>query len=270
MIPIILHHGLFGYDQISLGRLKISYFHRIDRALATTGHPLIISRVHPTGSIERRARELKQTILREIKRQNLAGQKMLLIAHSMGGLDARHMIQNLGMADHIAALLTICTPHHGSAYADWCIRHLGRRLGALRLFHQLGLDVQGILQLTPNTCRKFNEDVPNHPAVNYFSISAARPWHHIPPFAWFSHHLIRQAEGENDGLVSIRSAQWGTHLATWPADHWHTINKRFVLELKNPTGDITPRYLDAVQRITQHLREASTLEDRIKSPKLGI
>jgi len=257
VIPIILHHGLFGYDQLSLGRLKISYFHRIDRALAAAGHPLIISRVHPCAPIERRASELKQTILGEIKRQNLAGQKLLLLAHSMGGLDARYMIQRLSVVDPIAALLTISTPHHGSPYADWCIRHLDRRLGALRLFHRMGLDARGILQLTPQACEQLNEQIPNHPAVRYFSISAARPWHHIPPFAWFSHHLIQQAEGDNDGLVSVRSAQWGTHLATWPADHWHTINKRFVLELKNPTGDIAPRYLEAVQQVTQQLQKSS-------------
>jgi triacylglycerol lipase len=253
VIPIILHHGLFGYDQLSLGRLKISYFHRIDRALAAAGHPLILSRVHPTAPIERRASELKKNILREINRQSLAGRKMLLIAHSMGGLDARYMIHRLGMAGHIAALLTISTPHHGSPYADWCLRHIGQRLRALRLFQQLGIDVRGIHQLTPRACHRFNEQIPNHPAVRYFSISAARPWHHVPPFAWYSHHLIQQAEGDNDGLVSVRSAQWGTHLATWPADHWHTVNKRFVLELKNPTGDITPHYLDAVQRIARQM-----------------
>jgi hypothetical protein len=43
----------------------------------------------------------------------------------------------------------------------------------------------------------------------------------------------------------------------WPADHWHTINKRFVLELKNPTGNIAPYYVRAVERVAAHLGDES-------------
>jgi len=56
MIPIVLHHGFMGIGDIVLGPLKLSYFRGIDRALAERGHPLIVSRVHPTGSIERARR----------------------------------------------------------------------------------------------------------------------------------------------------------------------------------------------------------------------
>jgi hypothetical protein len=64
---------------------------------------------------------------------------------------------------------------------------------------------------------------------------------------------VTEAEGENDCLVSVTSANWGTHLGVWPADHWHTINKRFVIELKNPTGDIVPYYLNAIDRVASEI-----------------
>ena len=113
----------------------------------------------------------------------------------------------------------------------------------------LRLDVQSISDLTTEHCRQFNEDVPDAPRVKYFSVSAARPWRRVPPFAIHAHRVVYEAEGENDGLVSVKSSTWGTHLGVWPADHWHTINRRLVLELVKPTGDITPYYLEAIDRV---------------------
>ena len=39
----------------------------------------------------------------------------------------------------------------------------------------------------------------------------------------------------------------------WPADHWHTINHRMVLELRKPTGSIVPYYLSALKQIQTDL-----------------
>jgi len=62
MIPIVLQHGLFGFTDIGVGRLKITYFNRIDRAIAARGHPLIIPRCHPTSTIAKRAATMKRKI----------------------------------------------------------------------------------------------------------------------------------------------------------------------------------------------------------------
>ena len=112
----------------------------------------------------------------------------------------------------------------------------------------IGLDVQAVNDLTTESCRRFNEEI-GEPSVPCFSVSAARPWHRVPPFAIHSFKIINDAEGENDGLVSVKSSTWATHLGVWPADHWHTINHRMVVEWKEPTGDITPYYLDALDRM---------------------
>ena len=253
MVPIVLHHGLFGFDGISLGPMKIAYFRGIDRALSERGHPLIASRVHPTGSVELRARQRKENILRGLKSIDHERGKVLIIAHSMGGLDARYMINKLGMDDRVKALLTITTPHRGSPYADWCVENLGRKLGGLKLMKFLGLDVEAISDLTTERCKRFNRTIKNVPGVQYFSVSAARPWHLVPPFALHPHRVIAAAEGENDCLVSVRSSTWGEHLGVWPADHFHAVNHRLVLEIRKRTGSILPLWMKAVDRVTSQI-----------------
>jgi triacylglycerol lipase len=235
----------------------LSNFRGIDRGISERGHPLILSRVHPTAGVATRARQLKEIILRQL---DILGrphdERIIVIGHSMGGLDARYMITKLGMAHRVAALLTICTPHHGTSYMDWCVRNIGHRLGGFHLLKFLKIDMGSARDLTLEGCRRFNEEVPDHPEVRYFSVSAARPWHRVPAFALHSYKVVYDAEGDNDCLVSVRSSKWGEHLGVWPADHFHTINKRLVIELKNPTGDITPYYLSALDQVDARLAES--------------
>ena len=138
MTPIVLHHGLFGFGDHKVGPMKLSYFRGIDDAIAARGHPLIVPHVHPTGAVAMRAAQLKQTLL-----EKMNGQKVVIIAHSLGGLDARYMISRLGMADRVSALVTITTPHRGSTFADWLHKHLGQRLGGLSLVKHLNLEIGG-------------------------------------------------------------------------------------------------------------------------------
>ncbi len=126
---VVLHHGLFG-GRKKIGGLGWSSFKGIDRALERAGYRVTVSFVHPTAGIERRARQLKRWILEHCDLSD--GQRIVLVTHSMGGLDARFMLSRLGMESKVAALITICTPHRGSAYADWCVRNLGRRLRGIQ------------------------------------------------------------------------------------------------------------------------------------------
>lgn len=58
-----------------------------------------------------------------------------------------------------------------------------------------------------------------------------------------AYKIIYDAEGDNDGPVSVASSKRGKHLGIWRADHFHAVNKRLVIEVKNPTGGIAPYYL---------------------------
>jgi len=245
MLPIVLHHGLFGMGNIQVGPVTLRYFNGIDKALELRGHRVLTTQVHPCASIALRAGQLKE----QLSTQFAAHERIIIIAHSMGGLDARYMIRHLDMHGRVAALVTITTPHRGSTYADWCVKHLGDRLGGFALFATLGIDVAGVRELTTEACRRFNDQTLDHPDVRYYSVSCARPWNLVPAWGMLSHRIIADLEGENDAQVSVRSAIWANHLQTWPADHWHAVNHRFVVEIKNPTGDIAPYYsriMDAI------------------------
>jgi triacylglycerol lipase len=247
MTPIVLQHGLFGFSDISVGKLKFSYFHAIDNAIINRGHPLFISRVHPTSSIETRARQLKMHILTQLRAIGKTKARVVILAHSMGGLDARYMISKLRMADRVAALITLSTPHRGSPYADWCMQNLGRRMGGLKLTKLLHLNLNAIHDLTTEQCAEFNERVENSPKVRYLSISGSRPWHKMPPIFLHSWKIISDAEGPNDGMVSVESATWGEHLETWPCDHLHMVNRRLV---PTRSGDVCKRYLALLDRLS--------------------
>ncbi len=249
VVPLVMHHGLFGFGEIHVGPLTLCYFHGLGKSLANCGCEVIVTRVHPTGGIARRAAELKQRILSRLAELGCPGAQVVIIAHSMGGLDARYMISRLGMATRVRALVTITTPHRGSPYADWCVRHLGKRLGGFKLMNDLGLDVDALRDLTTANCERFNHETQNVDGVRYFSVTAARPWRLVTPVLYLSHRIVSAAEGNNDGLVSVKSGSWGEHLGTWPADHLHTINRRMVVELRNKTGDITPYYLEVLERL---------------------
>ena len=152
------------------------------------------------------------------------------------------------MSRHVRALVTVCTPHRGSPWADWCVENLGRKLRAIELIRRLGLDIDGVLDVTTERCRRFNFEIHDVPGVPYFSISASQPWRKMPAFALPSWKIISKVDGPNDGLVSVKSARWGRHLATWQADHWHTVNRR-LSRAAIKIGDISPNYLAVLSAV---------------------
>ena len=254
MTPIVLHHGLILPGNVRVGPVTIGSFVGIDRVLAERGYPLVLTQVHPTASVARRASQLKQIILERLRTMSPDDkeplEKVIIFAHSMGGLDARYMISRLGMDDRVAALVTLSTPHRGSPYADWALRQM-TRFKALQLLKMIGLDTGAASELTTDACARFNEQTPNAPGVRYFSVSAARPLLEVSPLLFQPYGIVYAAEGLNDGLVSVRSAKWGTHLETWPVDHFHILNRRLLIEWKNRTGDVRPYYAALVERLVK-------------------
>lgn len=79
--PIVLCHGLYGFDKIgpdSLPLLQVQYWGGIENALAKLGAKVIVTKVPSTGSILERAQTL-HAILKSI----LDGKDVNFIAHSM-------------------------------------------------------------------------------------------------------------------------------------------------------------------------------------------
>lgn len=113
--PIILVHGLAVRDCIFM-----KPFGQIERILKIEGFNVNRSKVDAFATIEHNAESLKEEILKICEEHGV--DKVNIIAHSKGGLDARYMIEKLDMADHVASLTTLCTPHKGSVFARGFIK----------------------------------------------------------------------------------------------------------------------------------------------------
>jgi triacylglycerol lipase len=150
------------------------------------------------------------------------GEPVHLIAHSLGGLDSRHLISKMGQSRRVLTLTTLGTPHRGTAFADWGLRRLGPLLLPLLRFFRV--PHQAFYDLTTPSCARFNAEAPDAPGVRYFSVGAR-----IPPDAFalewsIPTRVIARHEGESDGVVSVRSARWGEDFELWDGDHFHLIN----------------------------------------------
>lgn len=229
--PIVLVHGVLGFSQLTLGGSKIAdYFRLIPGALRKDGHVVPAPpQLNPAGSIAERAQDLKNYLQNQ---NDILDKKVHIVAHSMGGLDARYMISKLGMADRVLSLTTISTPHHGSPIADIVIARTNPALN--QFMDHSGINIKAAFDLTTDACRQFNDNVPDSPGIRYFSIAAQFEPRRIfgkPRGLWgVTHDIISKTEQSNDAIVSVQSATFAerpeswTSLEVWEANHFRVIN----------------------------------------------
>lgn len=216
--PIILVHGLCGYDRVvAFGRTLKDYFPGIREQLEAVGNRVLVPSLSCTRGVAERAAELKRFIQKRVPTGPVH-----LIGHSMGGLDARFMVSRLGMEDRVQSLTTVGTPHRGSPFADWYVRRFGRLVTPF--FQALGLSYQAFLDLTAAVCHRFNETVLDAPNVRYYSVAGVCEGQWVGPAWRFPHGIVSRAEGPNDGVVSVASAAWGEHNDVWNGDHLNLVN----------------------------------------------
>ncbi len=162
----------------------------------------------------------------------------------MGGLDARYMISRLDMAGHVLTLTTLGTPHRGTSFADWGVKRLERLVKPVLDF--IGMPTQAFYDLTTARCAAFNVEVPDVPAVRYFSIAAQHDGNFYNPEWLLPYHVVAQAEGANDGVVAVESARYGEDLEIWEGDHLSLVNWLHPL---TPHQDPRPRYARLLRRL---------------------
>lgn len=225
MFPIILAHGIARFDilrqkvarelQIPPNPLddRLQYFRNIRTFLNANGFPQVLNTdVEFAGSVAERSEQLKTEVNDFL--HATGAEKVHIIAHSMGGLDARRMIVNLEMAEKVASLTTIGTPHRGTILADKLLDNNGIfLLDTLEKIFNLSLD--GFRDLTVETCEAFNQDAEDAEARNsvvYQTYASSEDFSRmflplIPSWAIINLH------GEsNDGLVPFKSQQWKNEL----------------------------------------------------------
>lgn len=244
--PIVLAHGLFGYDRIGLGRLTISsYFRGIPESLRAGGNRVIVTRVPAIAGVKLRAQALAEQIDRACP-----GQAVHVIGHSMGGLDARHLLANPAWSGRILSLTTIGTPHLGSALADCARLRAGR---VYRLLRTMKINHRGFIDLTLRAARATNKNGLDTRGVPCFCVAGAPEidavcWP-IKPF----YEALADLEGPNDGFVSVQSALgFGTPLPDWPVDHFRQMN--WLPQASGPSSALEIRglYASVVENLAGH------------------
>ena len=207
--PLLLIHGLNCRDD-----WIFSYWGPLTDLLRAHGAAVYLSGQDAWGGVPGNARALLrrgEEILAET-----GSEKLNLIAHSKGGVEARYLLSTLGFAPRAASLTTICTPHRGSrAAAEWLERErvcrvVGRRLE--RFWRARGdRDPDfwaAAAALTPEAMERFNRENPDSPLVYYQSWGARLDRPGWDPMDRLQLWLTR-ADGPTDGLVSPDSAAWG-------------------------------------------------------------
>ena len=202
--PVVLAHGIFGFDEIAVAGRRHRYFRNIAEELVGPGLEFYRPRVEPKAPIAVRASKLVSIL------EGLPGERFNLIAHSMGGLDARFAIARLGMASRVASLVTIGAPHRGTPLANAPLARATAR--ALR--------VLALRDLTPEAVERFNREVPDSEGVAYCSVVAATDLSQTNPLLWPTHLYLSSRAGRNDGIVPALSQRWGQVLREVEADHW--------------------------------------------------
>lgn len=126
--PIVLCHGLYGFDvRGPFWGLEIHYWASVlDILREKVGAEVIVRGVPGTGAIADRAEKLHTYLASD--ESGVKGKPINFVAHSMGGLDARHIISVIKPSPEDykpVSLTTICTPHKGSPFMDWCNANVG-------------------------------------------------------------------------------------------------------------------------------------------------
>jgi triacylglycerol lipase len=220
---IVLAHGVFGFGNPLGLPAFANYFNGVSAHLQKLGHDVLVPQVNPFGSIAQRGDNLATFI----QRHTSPSQNVHVIAHSMGGLDARHAITNVFKSPKpVGTLVTIGTPHRGSPVADALCSGtdpLAAHLPAL-LLKPLERNAGALHELTTDFGRHFDEMTPDVEGVRYIQVAgdASKGTHELFLFQ-FASIIGRMKREANDGLVTessaIRSSKDWERLEDWPVDH---------------------------------------------------
>ena len=271
--PILLVHGLFGFERI--GHFEL--FHDVKDALKTANNRVFVPHLSATHNNEVRGEQLLTQIDRV--RRGTGASKVNLIGHSQGALAARYAA---ALAPHaVASVTSVSGPNHGSELADFLRKALvpGRLPEAVaQNVATLFADFISLLSgnvtlpqsalaalnaLTTEGVGDFNDKFPqglpttwggHGPAqvngVHYYSWSGVLPAAGLPtldPVQGVCRALSQyfMTEGEhNDGFVGRFSSHLGQVIRSdYPLDHLGT--------LRRPAGSITVP-LDPIELYVEH------------------
>jgi triacylglycerol lipase len=275
--PILLVHGLFGFERIG----KFELFHDIRQALRNAGARVFVPYLSGTHDNEARGDQLLTQI--ERVQEGTGARKVNLIGHSQGALTARYAA---AIAPHsVASVTSVSGPNHGSELADFlrkalipgCLpEHVAETVVTLFADFLATLSdnqfrpqnaIAALYALTTEGVGAFNDKYPQGlprtwggkgreqvNGVRYYSWSGIlqsnaldQGLNALDPLHAFcralSGYFVTESE-QNDGLVGRFSSHLGTVIRSdYALDHLDTIGQ--------PTGQLRTG-VDPIELYVQH------------------
>ncbi len=207
--PVVLAHGIAAKDHRF-------FWGRIPERLEQAGVRVFMGNTDSWGTYESNAVALGETVDRVL--EQCGCEKVNIIAHSKGGIDARHMISSLGYAARVASLTTVSTPHLGAEIVDYIIDRKSIDSPAskkivnlvMRLYGDLHPDPYRIAEeLSTKNMAAFNLANPDDPGIYYSSYHSVMRSSFDDMSLFFTYSYLKKRAGANDGVVSLLSARWG-------------------------------------------------------------
>jgi len=263
--PVLMIHGV-GFRDLKWPL----YWGRIPTALASTGAVLFYGQQDCWARIEDNAKTIKARIRQILDETN--SEKINIIAHSKGGLEARMVASSLGMGEYIASITTIGTPHRGSKTIDKLLKAPDSlfNIASFAVDNWIGL----IGDTKPNfyaVCKgfsteyaeTFNKDNPDVPGIFYQSFAGVMRTPLSDINLSTANAVVKMIEGENDGLVSVESAKWGesftllTGRTNRGVSHYDEIDFRRSPLSSKSSGDGVADICDVYKSIVKNLADLS-------------
>lgn len=233
-------------------RLPIhAYWGRIPHLLRKNGAAVYFGNQDGNATTQSNARILAG-VVRHILAETGA-EKLNIIAHSKGGLEARYLVSSMGMGDVIASITTLSTPHNGSVTVDKLLSRFPTIIRAGSAVTDLGRRLLGdrnphtywaICQFTTDYMRRFNLRNPDDPRVFYQSYAFVMHSPMSDPVMAIPNWIVSLFEGENDGLLTPKNAEWtnfrGIYTGTTQRGISHpdeTDYRRFRFTKQEPVGE---------------------------------
>lgn len=254
--PLVMVHGI-GFRDLRY----FNYWGRIPRELMRNNATVHYGNQEALGTIEYNAKDIQKRILQVM--EETGAEKVNIIAHSKGGLDARYTISELGMDKYVASLTTINTPHWGCKFVDKACklpdrfyRFVARRFD--KTFRKLGDKnpdfYTATRQFATFDSKRFNETVKDSNNVYYQSYMTKMKSRFSDPLLFIPYSIIKAVEGENDGLVSLESAKWGEFKGIITNKYRRGISHGDIIDLKREDYkdfDVLEFYVKLVSDLSQ-------------------
>ena len=256
--PILLVHGVFFRDS-----KLFNYWGRIPRTLKLHGATIYYGQHQSALTVKESARELASRIKLIVDRSGC--EKVNIIAHSKGGLDCRYAISEFKIAQYVASLTTVNTPHRGCLFVDRLLNAIPEivKNKVAKAYNvtltELGDEDPDFLaavdDLTADACEKLNKTLTFPSGIFAQSVGSVMEHPRKGQFPLnLSYRYVKNFDGENDGLVGESSFAWGEKYTLLRSEGTRGISHGDIIDLNRENicdFDVRAFYTELVSDLRQ-------------------